>query len=238
MYTIKSHESVFFNENIKMSDVVLSNNVLLDILPHFGIVNLGWNNKTIKEVCDENNISIPVFLSICNLYTFDGYDFTNKLVLERISIQDILDYLQKSHKYILEFRLPQIRNTIIKLQSFYRGIFGNYMGDLAVIYEREVSNHIKYEEEVTFFYIVRLLNGDKTGNYKISDYNNNHYNIEAAISDLNNIILNYLPQDSKITICRELLFDLFMFEYALKKHRMVEDQILVPLVIDLEEKRC
>ncbi len=233
----KKSESIFFDENVKMSDVVSTNTLLLHVLPHFGIVNLGWNNKTVKEVCNENNVSISLFLVICNLYTFNECDFVPKWVLEQISVEELLDFLRKSHKTILARRLPEISSALLEVETVYRGIFGNLLREFGMRYEREVSDYIKYEEEVIFSYVMRLLNGEKTGSYNIRDgYNNSHLDVEAAVSDLTNIILNYFPQDTKIALCRELLFDISVFEYALKKHKLVEDMILIPLVVSLEEK--
>ncbi len=105
----KKSEPVLFDENVKMSDVILTNSLLLHVLPHFGIVNCGWNNKTIQEVCNESNVSIPLFLLICNLYTFEGYDFVTRQALEKISIEEILGYLRKSHQTILSQRLLEVR---------------------------------------------------------------------------------------------------------------------------------
>jgi regulator of cell morphogenesis and NO signaling len=235
MYT--KSEPIFFVENIKMSDVILTNTLLLDILPHFGIVNLGWNNKTVKEVCDENNVSVSLFLLICNLYTFDEYSRSNQESIKQMPVREVIKYLQKAHKYIRKFRLSQIRDVIINLENHYHSILGNIMSDAGVRYERMVVDHIKYEEEVVFPYIIRLLNGEQAGSYGIHDYDNDHVNIEIAISDLRHIIINYLPQCT-IAMCRGLLFSLFMFEYALCKHRLIENTVLVPLAANLEKKLC
>jgi len=54
---------------------------------------------------------------------------------------------------------------------------------------------------------------------------------------LKNIIIKYLPQDCTIEKCRDILLNLFMFEYDLSKHTLLEDKILVSLVEYIEKKQ-
>ncbi len=233
----KKSTLILFNEHIKMSDVILTNTLLLDVLPHLGITTLGWQNQTIQELCAESNVSLPVFLLICNLYTFDEYDFINQPTLEQIPLDEIIRYLHLSHQHIMEVRLPQIHNAIIRLERKFHSIFGSSLSAMGATYEQRVITHMKYEEEQVFPRIMQLLNGEKTDGSCISEsYNNNHSMLEAGVSDLNNIILNYFPRNTTITACHELLFHLFVFEYMLRKHCIIEDLVVVPLVTNLEAK--
>ena len=86
-----------------------------------------------------------------------------------------------------------------------------------------------------FPYIIQLLNGIKSDNYKIKEYESNHSDIDAALNDLKNIILKYLPPECTIEKCREILLNLFMFEYDLSKHTLLEDKILISLVEHIEK---
>ncbi len=228
---------VLFTENLKIADMLLTNCRLLLVLPHFEIHNLGWGDKTIKEVCSEHRVDIPTFLLICNLYSFESAYVVSNTVLEQIPIENILLYQQAFHKWMLETRLLQIRELIMRLEKNFQQIIGNLMSDMGLKYERIIEEHIHYEEQTVFPYIRQLLKGENTGSYTIDDYINAHENIEDTVNDLQNIILRYVPPLCTIDMAKDLLFNLFMFDYALQKHQIIEDEIIIPIVKKLEQKR-
>ncbi len=155
--------------------------------------------------------------------------------LRQIPIDGIILYLQRSHKDYLEVRMPQIIDNIFDLATICRLKNGSILNSFCEKYRQEVISHFKYEEEVAFPYIIQLLNGTKAGGYKIKEYEANHSDIDAALSDLKNIIIKYLPQDCTVEKCRDILLNLFMFEYDLSKHSLLEDKILISLVEHVEK---
>ena len=221
-----------FSENTKMADVILTNSRLLYVLHYFEI-NLGFGEKTVKQVCNEKNISAPLLLLICNIYTFDDY-FPDSRDLKQIPVEGIIKYLQNSHKYYLKVRMPQIIENILNLANICHLKNRNILTSFCDKYKQEVIAHFKYEEEVAFPYIIELLNGRKTDNYKIKEYESNHSDIDTALNDLKNIIIKYLPPECTIVKCREILLSLFMFEFDLSKHTLLEDKILILLVEHIE----
>ena len=222
-----------FSENTKMADMILANGRLLYILPYFGI-ELGVGEKTVKQVCNEKNISIPLLLLVCNIYTFDDY-LPDSRDLKQIPVEGIIEYLQNSHKYYLETRMPQIIENILNLANICHLKNRNILTSFCEKYKQEVIVHFKYEEEIVFPYIIELLNGRKADNYKIKEYEINHSDIDAALIDLKNIIIKYLPPECTIAKCREILLNLFMFEFDLSKHTLLEDKILISLVKHIEK---
>ena len=218
-----------------MADLIVTNSRLLYVLPYFEI-SLGFGEKTVKQVCDEKNISGPLFLLVCNIYTFDDYS-PDTPELMQIPIEGFIKYLQNSHKDYLKIRMPQIIDNILDLVNVCRLKNGNMLNSFCEKYEQEVITHFKYEEEVAFPYIIQLLHGTKTDNYKIKEYETNHSDIDAALNDLKNIIIKYFPPDCPIEKCREVLLNLFMFEYDLSKHTLLEDKILISLVEHIEKDR-
>ena len=222
-----------FSGNTKMADVILANSRLLYVLPYFG-VDLGLGEKTVKQVCNEKNISVPLLLLVCNIYTFDDY-CPDSRDLKQIPIEGIIMYLRNSHKDYLEIRMPQIIDNILNLATICRLKNGNVLNAFCEKYKQEAIAHFKYEEEIAFPYIIQLLNGIKSDKYKIKEYEMNHSDIDAALNDLKNIIIKYLPKDCTIEKCRDILLNLFMFEYDLSKHTLLEDKILISLVEHIEK---
>jgi regulator of cell morphogenesis and NO signaling len=223
-----------FSEKTKMADIILANSRLLHVLPYFEI-SLGFGEKTVKQVCNDKNISISLFLLVCNIYTFDGY-CPDSYYLKQIPVEGIIMYLQNSHKDYLEIRMPQIIDNILNLANVCCLKNGNILNAFCEKYRQEVIAHFKYEEEIVFPYIIELLKGRKTSNYKIKEYETNHSDIDTALNDLKNIIIKYLPQECTIEKCRDILLNLFMFEHDLSKHTLLEDKILISLVEHIENK--
>ena len=222
-----------FSENTRMAELILVNSRLLYVLPYFEI-NLGFGEKTVKQVCNEKNISVPLLLLVCNIYTFDEY-IPNTKDLRQIPIEGIISYLKSSHKDYLEVRMPKIIENILDLTNICRLENKNMLNSFCEKYKQEVIAHFKYEEEIAFPYIIALLNGRKADNYKIKEYESNHSDIDAALNDLKNIIIKYLPPECTIEKCRDILLNLFIFEYDLRKHTLLEDKILISLVSNIEK---
>jgi regulator of cell morphogenesis and NO signaling len=214
-----------FSENTKLADMVLTDGRVLGVLPYFGI-GLGFGEKTLRHACAECEVAMPLLLLICNIYVFEDYT-PDPAELKQVPVEGIVDYLEAAHKDFLNIRMPRIIEEVLKLPG------GDMLASFCDKYRREVIEHFRYEEEVVFPYIRLLMNGERS-DYKISEYGSHHSNIDSALEDLKNIIIKYLPPAATIEICRNVLADLFSFEYDLRKHTFLEDMILIPLVERLD----
>ena len=92
----------------KMIDLIGDNYSMLQGLSAFGI-RLGFGDKTVCEVCREQDVDCYTFLMVVN-FLINGY--TPKESDEKISVKTILGYLQASHRYFIDFQLhPFARNS-------------------------------------------------------------------------------------------------------------------------------
>ena len=215
----------YFTETTRMADALLTEGRLLWVLPCFGI-EPGFGEKTIAQICAERSLSPELVLLVCNLYSFDDYT-PDATALRQIPIEGIVDYLKSSHRDYLEVRMPRITEAVLALPG------GDMLTTFCEKYRAEVVAHFRYEEEVVFPYIRRLLDGEKP-DYKISEYAGHHSDIDGALEDLKNIIVKYLPAECTIERSRPVLQSLFAFEHDLRKHTLLEDSILIPLVERLD----
>jgi Regulator of cell morphogenesis and NO signaling len=221
-----------FSEKMKLADLALTNYRLLYVFPCFGI-GLGFGECTVKQVCENKGISTSLFLLVCNVYTFD--DYRPKInALTQTSLSGLMKYLQNSHKEYLENRMPKIISQVLNLVDCCHVKHGEMLTGFCDKYKQEVISHFSYEEQVVFPYISALLNGEKAEQFKIKEYESNHSDLDAALSDLKNIMLKYLPGECTIERCRDVLIDLSLFEADLSKHTLLEDQILISLVERIE----
>ncbi|MDR0763015.1 MAG: hemerythrin domain-containing protein [Bacteroidales bacterium] len=221
-----------FSEKMKLADLALTNCRLLYVFPLFGI-EIGMGEITVKNACEKHGISTDFFLLVCNLYTFDEY-MPDSDTLSQISLKDVLKYLRNSHTDYLKNRMPEIKNQILKQIDGSSAVHIKMLTEFCEKYIREVIIHFDYEENVVYPYISALLNGDKPKNYNIKQYEDNHSNIDAALEDLKNIIIKYLPPECTIEKWRDVLFDLFLFEDDLSKHTLIEDKVLISVVERIE----
>jgi regulator of cell morphogenesis and NO signaling len=221
-----------FSEKMKLADLILANYKLLYVFPCFGI-ELGFGECTVKQACAEKGISASLFLLVCNVYTFD--DYTPDInVLAQIPLIDLMRYLQNSHKDYIENRMPTIINRILDLVDDNHVKHKEILNVFCEKYRQEVITHFNYEEQVVFPYIATLLKGEKTNSYKIEKYKSNHSDLDAALSDLKNITIKYLPVGFNFAMCRNILIGLFLFEADLNKHTLLEERILISLVEQME----
>jgi regulator of cell morphogenesis and NO signaling len=204
------------------------------MLPCFGIV-MGFGEKTIAEVCNDHGVSIPLFLLFCNLYTFDDYT-PNYAELKQISIEDVVAYLQRSHRIYLETNLPQIIDKVLNLaEQHVLPATKNMLVAFCEKYQQDAYAHMQYEEEYVFPHIRKLLAGEKS-NFTFNESENDHRNIGTTLRDLRSLIIKYAPSTCTVEQCFPVLIDLYMFEYDLYKHTRLEDTVLFPLIEYLNEE--
>ena len=229
-----SNKETIYTNRMKLADLLASDMSLLSILQRLDI-KLGFGEATIKEICDRYGISDRLFLMICNIYSFRSYQ-PQVEALDKNDIGNITTYLRASHNFYRQVCFPTIHNKIHKLveslDSVSRKLIDKFYDD----YDKEVNNHFDYEERTVFPYIEELLSGNSSGNamYNIRQFEHNHSNIGEKLSDLKNIITKYIPQEYSSPLMFNILGDIYNIESDLRKHSLIENKILVPLVEKLE----
>lgn len=216
----------------KMIDLISDNYSMLQGLGAFGI-HLGFGDKTVEEVCNEQKVDCYTFLTVVN-FIINGY--TPKETDDRISAETLLEYLRASHRFFLDFQLPTIRE---KLETVLckNGELTTLIIHLYDEYAHDIHKHMKYEEKTLFPYVESLLKGELTPKYNVDIFSKHHGDTIGKLQDLKNIIIKYLPQDSlannKLT---DTLYNLYMNEEWLNNHCNVEEKIFVPAIRLMEKK--
>ncbi len=220
----------FITENKIMLDLINENYSLLLFLQHFNI-DFAVNNKTVSELCNENNIEINSFIVIGNLYNgfYPGEDDVMKIV----DIKSILTFLKNSHSFYTEDKYPELKKYLDEIKK------SNDSKDFQLIeqffddYFKEVLEHLKYEDEVAFPYFNKLLlksNDKQFKTFSAAEYKNHHTDIETKLTDLKNLFLKHIKIKSDFNLKRKFLNTLFGLEYDLKIHSIIEERILIPLI--------
>ena len=215
----------------KMISLIRDNYDLLQMLGSFGIT-LGFGDKTVKEICENNNVDTYTFLAVVN-FTINGYgDFGAD---DKLSVPTLLRYLEACHAYFLDFQLPYIRRelqeSLDERESLAKLILRFYDE-----YAHEIRRHMKYEQKTLFPYVESLIEGHPINNYNVDTFSKHHSATDNKLRELKLLIIKYLPLDglhnNQLTAT---LHDIYENEAWLRQHAMVEDDIFVPAIRRLEQ---
>lgn len=228
---------VLFSDKMKLANLIESNYKLLSIFSRLGI-KFGFGEQTVGSVCKQYNLSPELFLMICRIYSIDRYvPSIDKLQTD--DIENIVSYLQSSHRYYSDIVIPRIKGimtgVVVSCDEAHQKTLNRFFDD----YCTEVAAHFQYEEETVFPYIDSLLSHNNVDrkDYNIDQFEENHSNIDEKLNDLKSIVMKYLPDNCRcsIDLQSEVLFAIFRLEEDLQKHTLIEDHILIPMVEKLEK---
>jgi regulator of cell morphogenesis and NO signaling len=230
----------YIKPDIKMADLIFENPYLLLLIEHFGL-DLVMHDKTVAELCSENGINEKVFISFANLY--NGFAPLGAEGFDSGHIETIIGFLRNSHYYFKNDKYPEIQDYIKKL------FVKNPSAEIRMIekffddYFMEVSEHLDYEEGIAFPYFRSLLHGKVTDQlnaetkFSGTEYLEHHTDIESKLADLKTLLFQHVSLKNDPVNRRKLLFSLIELEFVLSIHSLIEETILIPLVINLENRR-
>ena len=216
----------------KMISIIRDNYNILQSLGSFGI-NLGFGDKTVREVCEEQNVDTYTFLAVVN-FTINGYkEYDNA---DRLSLSTLLHYLKASHAYYIDFQLPFIRKELVEALD-EKDNLARLILKLYDDYAHSITNHMKYEEKMVFPYVQALIDGNANDTFDIETFSKHHIQVDQKLKELKSIIIKYLPSDGlHNNQLSATLYDIYNNEEWLTHHSDVEEEIFIPAVRNEERK--
>ena len=216
----------------KMISIIRDNYNILQSLGSFGI-NLGFGDKTVREVCEEQNVDTYTFLAVVN-FTINGYkEYDNA---DRLSLSTLLHYLKASHAYYIDFQLPFIRKELVEALD-EKDNLARLILKLYDDYAHSITNHMKYEEKMVFPYVQALIDGNANSTFDIETFSKHHIQVDQKLKELKSIIIKYLPSDGlHNNQLSATLYDIYNNEEWLAHHSEVEEEIFIPAVRNEERK--
>ncbi len=214
----------------KMISIISDDYSILQMLGAFGI-NMGFGDKTVNEVCREQEVDTFTFLALVN-YTINGY--FDRSSIDHLSLLTLLHYIRASHAYYLGFELPHIRlaltdalNEKDSLAKLILRLYDNFA--------QSIRGHMLYEEKTLFPYVEALLEGEIHQNAMVETFSKHHVQTDLRLKELKNIVIRYMPADGlsnhKLT---SVLYDIFKTEHWLHQHIDVEEDIFMPAIKNAE----
>lgn len=131
-----------------MSDLITAHPSLLSMLSRLGI-SLGFGDRSIADVCESSGVDTDFFLLICNVYTFNNYVPSTATILGT-DMMGLVPYLEKSHKYYVDKRLPHIECHLDAIAQKLNGRIGQVFISFFKEYKQEVEAHFAHEERDVF----------------------------------------------------------------------------------------
>ncbi len=225
-------KSRLFSSDSRLSDLITAHPSLLSLLSRLGI-SLGFGDRSIADVCEESGVDTAFFLLICNVYTFNNYVPSTAAILGT-DMTGLVPYLEKSHKYYVEKRLPHIECHLDAIAQKLNARIGRVFISFFKEYKEDVETHFMHEERDVFPHIRGLMAGNRDATYSIGEFIDTHSDIEGKLDDLLNIVFKYLPPQVDDDNVLDVVDDILRLSEDLKKHTFIEEKIMVPLVKHLE----
>jgi regulator of cell morphogenesis and NO signaling len=185
---------------------------------------------------------ILALLRVFEEKVFNARDF------DSFSVELIVDYIQRTHVYYLEKKLPEIEQSILLLSGHYdskhpiltalQSFFHRYVKDL--------SEHIRAEESLLLPYINTLCEARLAPlgfsrllllhrEYSVERFLSSHHDTEDELKDIRQTIRLYEPPVTNESLYRILLTQLQVFEQDLCIHAYIEEEVLIPKALKLEQ---
>jgi regulator of cell morphogenesis and NO signaling len=174
---------------------------------------------------------------VFNAKEFDGF-----------AVPLIVDYIQRTHIYYLEKKLPEIEQSIVLLTGYYESQHPILLAlqNFFLHYVQDLSEHIRAEETSLLPYIGLLQDAAQSANgfsrfllargeYSVDRFLSEHHDTEDELKDIRKTIRLYQPPATNESLYRILLSQLQTFEQDLRVHAHIEEEVLIPKAKALEK---
>jgi len=220
------------------------------------IINLNGYLLHILRRYDINYKDINPILSIAKAKGFnpnflvDLLNAFNELKPEMVhqfkqyEIPVLLNYLRRSHKYYLDRRLPDIMYSMQEIYRQYPEL--SALKTFINEYTKRLEAHFEEENKVLFPYAEYLFNA--TNEYKKIPFIDSYF-YEFSVKDflhdnktekdlilIRHALQQHNPTNNTLSPYRITIELIKNFEHDLTIHALIEDQILIPRLIEIEQR--
>ncbi len=193
------------------------------------------SQSTIEEISIENELNSDFFLDLVRCYN----DYENIKSIDFVSyrIPVLIDYLEKSHKYYINKRLPEIEQCLDKLIQQESNPLIFVVLKFFEEYKVDLINHFSIEDNLIFPYCKSLFNyyyynSKEDLDYildngkKAIEFINDHHQTKDELKKIQDIILKYKAPKKNLSFFQIFIQQLSLFQQDLRIHAEIEDNIL------------
>ena len=213
-------------------------------LDTFGVNFYNCSNLTINEVCKIKGIDInSLFGYRISLDENFDLDFDT---LKTSPLSLVIEYLKHNHSYFIKNKLPYIKELISSLNVEDRSYpFFKDLKFIFPIFYEDFVDHILEEEKFIFTHIQKLsssrikdLNHAKLfyalKNISLKEIAEEHINEDSEMSGIRGLTKNYSLDNIENLHLKVIFQELKDFDNELEIHSDIENKILFPRALELE----
>lgn len=167
----------------------------------------------------------------------------DRSLFDPFELSDIFGYLKSSHYYYLNVLLPKINQSV---EIVARNLGGDFLGVKVLSlflsrYQGDLEHHIRQEETILFGFIQELIHGKYNSAQK--DFVINHFlfthndNVILKLNELRKDLILLEPELVYQLEFNLLITQLEIFQTDLLIHGLIEDEVLIPKMLDLIDTR-
>lgn len=209
--------------------------------------NSRMDDKPLEVACRLKGLNSKFVLGIIESFETDGYQQKENFAQFHVPI--IVDYLRRTHKLYLLKKLPEIEQSLNHLVFGYQ-YHQPYLVAIKALFDRYKQNieiHIEEEEKRFFPHALYVCDqyhrggclnkfSQKLRKYSVVDFAHHHDDTETELMLIREAIIKYAPKEVEESLHRVLMNQIEAFIHDLKIHAMIEDEVLVPKIMKLEQK--
>lgn len=233
--------------NKRIGELVDQDSVRAHVLFYFGIRFYEYSEHTLEQVCFERGLKIEQVLKELEA---PGENFREAdLPLISYPIDLIVEYLKHAHFLFVKHKLPYIGRLVECFKPEDKR-FEPMAKDLKILFPLFIEDFIHhiYEEEDTLFKYIRLLERAASGQYNpaklyyamerhsLQRFAMEHEAHDDEMEGIRKITNDYqLFPDAPLHV-KVIYSELINFEKNLQTHARIENEILFPKAMALENK--
>jgi regulator of cell morphogenesis and NO signaling len=234
-------------EQLIVKDILTQDIKAAHVFEKYGIDFCCKGNRPLKEACEEKNISVDTILNeLENVTTTEG---TGEKRYENWDLKFLIDYIVNNHHSYVRNAITQLLPHLEKI-AFKHGNKYTFLSEVESLFKdvaAEMDAHMQKEEKVLFHLIKYLvdckkfnerpkMNGFVTVKNPINAMEAEHKNAGGAMEKIRNLTNNFTPPEDACNTFKLTYRELEDFEKDLHIHVHLENNILFPKAIKLEDE--
>ncbi len=236
-------------KDIKVIDLVDSNYTYASVLSFLGIKFYEYPDQTLAEACEDLKLCADSVIASLQRPTvrFDHPQAISKLRF--CSLDVILSYLKKAHRYFIRYKLPFMQKLVCDVQPefFDCQLTASSLKFSFPLFMEDFIHHIRDEENSLFKYVEKLQKVESSHdcdlhavfslvkNNSLQEMASHHESEDDEMKGIRELTNNYFINSNSTTYTKVIYSELKEFESSLRVHANVENQILFPKAISLEQ---
>ncbi len=233
-------------KNKRIGDLVDENYVHAYVLFYFGIKFFEYSELTLEQVCLQKGLRVEQVSKELESHT---HVQETDIPLISYPIDLIIEYLKHAHFIFIKHKLPYMAGLVQSFQAKHAE-YVTVERDLKTVFPLFVEDFIHhiYEEEDTLFSYIRILERASKGSYNpsrlfylleknsLQKFANEHEAHDDEMEGIRRITKNYAMDSHTPLHVKVLYSELQEFEKNLIVHARIENEILFPKAMSLENR--